>query len=210
MSETNHSKSKRPRFKAGAELRERILEAAGRLFAEAGYQNVSMRKIAEDAGCSQMAAYRHFADKDALIRQLRMDSYNQFATVYQRLEHVTEPAERLKQTLGEFVRLAASHPREYRLAYLTPVGDKQEQELRVTIAKRISGYFLQCLQLVLPPGTSEAQAEEKLHQIMACLHGMTVMLITHPRAYGLTVERAIRELESAFDRIVLSNHSTGQ
>jgi AcrR family transcriptional regulator len=203
VSETNHSKLK-PKFKAGAELRERILDAASRLFAEAGYQNVSMRKIAEEAGCSQMAAYRHFADKDDLIRQLRIDSYNQFATVPRNL-HGTDPIQRLKQSLREFVRLAASHPREYTLAFITPAADKQDQELRVKITKPISAYMLECVQLALPPGSSETDAEERVHQILACLHGMTLMLITHPRAYGLTVERAIRELESAFDRIVFSS-----
>ena len=204
MRESNHAKPNRPRFKAGSELRERILESASRLFAEAGYQNVSMRKIAEDVGCSQMAAYRHFADKDALIRQIRVDSYNHFATVHQRLEDVTDPAERLRKTLRVFVRLAASHPWEYRLAFLSPVLDKQDEELRVKITEPIAAYFLTCTQLVLPSGTSTAIAEEKLHQILACLHGMTTMLITHSRAYGLTADRAIRELESAFDRIILS------
>ncbi len=204
VSETNHSKSSRPKFKAGTELRERILESASWLFAEAGYQNVSMRKIADDAGCSQMAAYRHFADKDALIRQIRIDSYNQFATLHQKLDYVTDPAERLKQSLRDFVRLAASHPRQYRLAFLTPVMDTQAQELRIDITKPITAYFRQRLRMMLPPDASDAVAEERLHQILACLHGMVVMLITHPRAYGLTVERALRELEAAFDRILAS------
>jgi len=204
VSETNHLASSRPKFKAGTELRERILEAASRLFAEAGYQNVSMRKIAEDAGCSQMAAYRHFADKDALLRQIRMDSYNQFATVHQKLDHVTDPTERLKQSLRDFVRLAASHPRQYRLAFLTPAADKQAQDLRIKITKPITAYFRQRLRMVLPPDASDAVAEERLHQILACLHGMVVMLITHPRAYGLTMEGALKELEAAFDKIVAS------
>jgi hypothetical protein len=41
--------------------------------------------------------------------------------------------------------------------------------------------------------------EERLHQILATLHGMTIMLITHPRAYKLTRDAALRQLESAFD-----------
>jgi AcrR family transcriptional regulator len=204
MTETHHPNPRRTKFKAGTELRERILEAASRLLAEDGYQNVSMRKIAEDAGCSQMAAYRHFADKDALIRQLRLDSYNQFVTVNQRLEHLTDPVERLRQTLHEFLKLVVTHPREYRLAFLTPASDGQELEWRVQVTKPFTAYFLEWLQRVLPPETEKSVAEEKLLQIVACLHGMSVMLINYPRAYGLTIERAIRELDSAFDRIVLS------
>jgi hypothetical protein len=41
--------------------------------------------------------------------------------------------------------------------------------------------------------------EERLHQILASLHGMTIMLITHPRAYKLTRDAALWQLESAFE-----------
>jgi len=63
------------KFKAGSELRERVLLVAGRLFTEGGYPNVSMRRIASEIGCSQMAMYRHFPDKEALMQQLCIDLY---------------------------------------------------------------------------------------------------------------------------------------
>jgi AraC-like DNA-binding protein len=48
--------------KPSLDLRSRIIDAAGKLFAEHGYQSVSMRRVADLAGCSQMAMYRHFKD----------------------------------------------------------------------------------------------------------------------------------------------------
>jgi AcrR family transcriptional regulator len=192
----------RPKFKAGAELRGRILEAASRLFAEAGYQNVSMRRIAQEAGCSQMAAYRHFADKSALIRQLCIDLYDQFAFLHQKLDQLSDPEQRLKHALHEFLSLSVQYPHHYRLAFLTPPADEEEQELRVKITKPIISYFRLRLRTVLPSDIPDPVVEERLHQLLACIHGMVVMLITHPRAYGLTKDRALRELESAFDRIL--------
>jgi AcrR family transcriptional regulator len=193
---------KQSRFKAGAELRGRILEASSRLFAEAGYQNVSMRKIAEEAGCSTMAAYRHFPDKNALFRQLCIDLYEEFATLHHKLSHVSDARDRLKQTMRDFIILSSKYPHHYRLAFLTPPLDEQAQELRVKITKPIIAYFKENLRLVLPAGTCDAVAEERLHQVLACLYGMAVMLTTHPRAYGMTIEKAIRELNSAFDCLV--------
>jgi AcrR family transcriptional regulator len=193
---------KQPKFKAGAELRERVLEAASRLFAEAGYHNVSMRKIAIEAGCSTMAAYHHFPDKNALFRQLCIDLYDEFATLHHKLSHVADTKDRLKQTMRDFIILASKYPQHYRLAFLTPPVDEQAQELRVKITRPIIAYFQENLRLVLPAGASDAVAEERLHQVLACLYGMAVMLTTHPRVYGLTIEKAIQELNSAFDRIV--------
>jgi AcrR family transcriptional regulator len=193
---------KRSKFKAGAELRGRILEASSRLFADAGYQNVSMRKIAEEAGCSTMAAYRHFPDKSALFRQLCIDLYDEFATLHHKLSHVSNAGDRLKQTMRDFIILSIKHPHHYRLTFLMPPPDEQAQELRVKITKPIIAYFQENLRLVLPSGTPDAVVEERLRQILACLYGMAVMLTTHPRAYGLTTERAIRELNSVFDSVV--------
>ncbi len=49
-------------------MRERIIETASRIFIDEGYENVSMRRVAQEAGCSQMAMYRHFANKEALTQ----------------------------------------------------------------------------------------------------------------------------------------------
>ena len=43
-----------------------ILDAAVRLFSESGYDGVSMRRIAEEAGVSKANIYHHFASKEAL------------------------------------------------------------------------------------------------------------------------------------------------
>ena len=45
---------------------ERILDAAGRLFAERGVGAVGMGEIAAEAGCSRATLYRYFADRDEL------------------------------------------------------------------------------------------------------------------------------------------------
>src|ERR671920_2372972 len=44
--------------------RERILEAALRLFAERGYEATTMRDVAREAGASLGLAYRYFASKE--------------------------------------------------------------------------------------------------------------------------------------------------
>jgi len=54
------------------ETRKNIVEAAGKLFAGKGYDSVTMREIAKEAGCSHTAIYIYFKDKEALLTQLSM------------------------------------------------------------------------------------------------------------------------------------------
>lgn len=188
------------KFKAGEELRRRLLDAASRLFGEYGYERVSVRSIAQEVGCSQMAMYRHFPDKEALIRHLCTELYQQFTTqLHYKFDYLPDPKERLRQALRNFVLLSVKNPHHYRLTFLAPTTDEQDMEMRNAAANSAISYFRQNLKLALPRGSSDQLVEERLHQILATLHGITIMLITHPRTYNLTRDAALRQLESAFD-----------
>jgi len=54
----------------GQRTRQRILEAALKLFSEHGYDCATMRDIADEAGCSLGLAYRYFANKEAFVLAL--------------------------------------------------------------------------------------------------------------------------------------------
>jgi AcrR family transcriptional regulator len=70
-------------YRKSGESRERILEAAGRLFAERGYYEVGMGDIAEAAGMGRASVYYHFKDKERIARAL-FDSI--FARIYEAAE----------------------------------------------------------------------------------------------------------------------------
>ncbi|MBS4174718.1 TetR/AcrR family transcriptional regulator [Bacillus sp. FJAT-49736] len=54
------------------ETKKSILLAAGKLFAKRGYDHVTMREIAKEAGCSHTTIYIYFKDKEALLHRLSM------------------------------------------------------------------------------------------------------------------------------------------
>src|ERR1700735_4852335 len=60
-------------------VRERLCDAAARLFLEEGEAALSMRRLAAEVGCSPMAPYRHFADKQALIAAIRAQAFDRLA-----------------------------------------------------------------------------------------------------------------------------------
>ena len=50
-------------------VRDQLLDAAARLYAEAGYRGATTRRIAGQAGVNEVTLFRHFGSKDALMRE---------------------------------------------------------------------------------------------------------------------------------------------
>ncbi len=59
----------RDRSSGSAETRERLLDAAERLFADRGFEGTSMRAITQAAGTSVSAANYHFGSKEKLLHE---------------------------------------------------------------------------------------------------------------------------------------------
>lgn len=51
------------------ELRERILDAAARVYSETGFRGATTRLIAERAGVNEITLFRHFGSKERLLRE---------------------------------------------------------------------------------------------------------------------------------------------
>jgi len=58
---------------------ERILRAARTLFERDGAEGVSMRRVAEAVGLTPMAIYRHFPNREALLKRISDDSFDEIA-----------------------------------------------------------------------------------------------------------------------------------
>jgi AcrR family transcriptional regulator len=83
--------------------RDRILKAAGRLFAESGYDDTSVRAIVAKARVNQAAINYHFAGKDGLYREVLRAAIH--ALTEQQIAHAEEMRAMSREAaLGEFVR----------------------------------------------------------------------------------------------------------
>jgi AcrR family transcriptional regulator len=112
------SKDRRERDRA--ELREKILDAARELFAEYGYEGVSMRMIAERIEYSPTSIYLHFADKETLFRELCYADFRLLSKEFAAMSELKNPGERLRRIGEVYVQFGASHPFHYRMMFMTP------------------------------------------------------------------------------------------
>lgn len=102
------------------DTRQRILDAARELFATEGYDAVTMRKIADRIEYTPTAIYFHFADKEALIRELCAMDFLALARSFQPIAQVGDPIERMKRIGAAYIEFALAHPNHYRLMFMTP------------------------------------------------------------------------------------------
>jgi AcrR family transcriptional regulator len=100
----------------GERTRQKLIDAAERIFAELGYHDASIVKITEAAGVGQGTFYLYFASKKEVFEEVVLD-------LNTRVRHaMTEAAatgkSRAEQELlgfGAFFRFTADHPALYRI-----------------------------------------------------------------------------------------------
>ena len=99
-------------------FRRKAVGAATRLFAEQGYEAVSMRAVAKAVGVSAMTPYRYFANKDELFAHVRTAAFRRFADAQQQAFASTdEPRARLVALAHAYVDYALAEPDAYRIMF---------------------------------------------------------------------------------------------
>ena len=74
-----------------ADFRDRLCEAAERLFAERGPDAVTMRQLASELGVSPMTPYRYFEDKEDILAAVRANGFTRFAEALTKISQPIVP-----------------------------------------------------------------------------------------------------------------------
>lgn len=92
--------------KSESTARERIVETAGSMFAERGFDGVSVADIAAASGISTGLIYYHFKDKQALYESVVRESVHLLEDAAIRtLGQQGRPIERIRAFIAEYMRL---------------------------------------------------------------------------------------------------------
>ena len=167
-------KKTRARSNAAREaVRERLCDAAAKIFVEEGEGALSMRRLAAEVGCSPMAPYRHFADKQALIAAVRAAAFNRLADA---LDGVARDGRHRAADIGEaYVRFARQNPAAYKLMFdLAQPDEATYPELASAAARArvsMSGYVRELVEA----GVLVGDPVELGYVFWAAIHGLIVL-----------------------------------
>lgn len=167
------------------ELRQEILDAARDLFVHEGFENVSMRKIAEKIEYSPTTIYLHFQDKADLLDSVCEETL-------QKLEHrlavfldtTPDPLERLTLGLRAYIEFGLEHPSDYRVAFLLEFKPFAQPERCVRchdMGQKTFDHMRRDVRECMESRVFRANDVEATSQALwAAIHGLTSLLILHP------------------------------
>ena len=90
---------------------DRILDAAGELFAQQEAATVGMHEIASAAGCSRATLYRYFENREALYTSyVHRESYRLYREMTEQINSVVDPRERLIEGMLASLRNVRESP----------------------------------------------------------------------------------------------------
>jgi len=165
-------------------LRQEILDAASELFVRDGYENVSMRRIADKIEYSPTTIYIYFKDKAELLEQVCKET---FARLVQRLSKIMDqpgdPVERLKRGLIAYIEFGLANPHHYRATFMMPFPegfDHEKYHREGSPGMQAFSFLTRGLADCVKAGKMPAMNVELASQTpWAGIHGITSLLITH-------------------------------
>ncbi|MBV8929728.1 MAG: TetR/AcrR family transcriptional regulator [Mycobacteriaceae bacterium] len=99
-------------------LHKALVEASIALAREGGPDRVILREAARAAGVSHSAAYRHFADREALLAEVARYARNELAAeMRRRVDRAKDPRRRLRAIGTAYIDFALAEPGLFRTAF---------------------------------------------------------------------------------------------
>ena len=99
------------------DLKHALLEASIELIREEGVDALTVAEIGRRVGVSSAAPYKHFADRQALLRALAEEGDRRMAAeMIAAVGETTDPREAFRLSGVAFIRWAAENPALYRIA----------------------------------------------------------------------------------------------
>ncbi len=180
-------------------LRQEILDAARELFAAEGYDNVSMRKIAEKIEYTPTTIYLYFQDKAELLYGICQEMFGELIQSYSKLgELEPDPVSALKRGLRIYIDFGLSHPNHYKVVFsgMNHNCDFEkrfpfEQSLGHEAFSYLVGIVQACIDQKAFRPVDVATASQT---IWAALHGLVVLLIDHQDFPWVDREQLINHL----------------
>lgn len=119
-----------------AERRALIVEAAGRLFGERGYELARLDDIAAAAGVTKPILYRHFDSKKALYLALLERHRDDLATFAAAIPPAGSLEERLRAVLEIWLAYVETHSYAWKMLFRDSGGGPDVQAFRVEVHAR--------------------------------------------------------------------------
>jgi AcrR family transcriptional regulator len=101
------------------EMKDLILQSAHQLFLDKGFEEVSIRNIAEAIEYSPATIYLYFKDKNEIFYALHGEAFKIFNNHVASIVSIQDPLERLFALGEKYIQFAFTYPKYYDIMFIT-------------------------------------------------------------------------------------------
>ncbi|MBZ5523248.1 MAG: TetR/AcrR family transcriptional regulator [Acidobacteriia bacterium] len=179
------AKSREPSKRASSlSLREQIRSAARDLFAREGFESVSMRRIGAAVGCSPMAMYRHYANKEELLVSICEET---FGEMIRRIDAGREkpgtPIEKLRRCIRTIIDFHLTHPNHYKVTFMTEIPPGPTAERRLAVGQPALDRLRRGIRECAEASGREIDLEMTTQIVRVSMYGLVSALIVTGKVY---------------------------
>lgn len=190
------------------EMREKILQSAHQLFLDRGFEEISIRSIAEAIEYSPATIYLYFKDKNEIVHALHQNGFKLLNEYFKDLANVADPFERLLQMGKAYIGFATENPGTYELLFM-------RSEPMEHIASCLDdhwmegdsafGSLLQTIEQCQSKGDFEKFDPQYLAMmIWSSIHGLCSLRISHHLGHV----KGVRDSNLNLDEVMMSTFDT--
>lgn len=174
---------KERRAREKEQLQQQILGAARELFVNEGYENVSMRKIADKIEYSPTTIYLYFKDKADLLDSVCQETLLSLLNTLDELKKdKSDPVETLRKSGQVYVAFGLKYPQDYKLTFvIRPQFQKGLGLQEGSIGEKVFNYLREMVAECIQQQIFRQVDTETTSQVMwSAVHGITLLLIDFP------------------------------
>ncbi len=177
------------------DFRDRLCEAATRLFAEKGLEGFTMRQLAAELGISPMTPYRYFKDKDDILAAVRTRAFDQFAEELECAYDSNSNALLRSTAVGlAYEHFALTHPEAYKLMFDVSQPDEEHYPDLVRATARARQTMTHHVQGLIDEGLLAGDPELIGTMMWSALHGALVLQLAGKLPSGYDFARIRNEI----------------
>jgi AcrR family transcriptional regulator len=151
------------------DARRAILEAAEAIIVDAGYEQFSMRRLAERCGYTAPTIYHYFGDKLGLVDAVLESRFRDLLRVIRRVPLSRDPLDTIRARGRAFVRFARRNPTHYRVL----TGQRGPSAEPLAAAEEARGLLEQPWRQLIEQGRlAERHLDLAQQSFFALLHGL--------------------------------------
>lgn len=174
------------------DLRAALLDAADEILTTKGPDGLTVRGIAEQAGCSTMGVYTHFGGKDGVVDALYQEGFRRLGAAMAKVRATADPLADLRRCGQAYRRNALENPTHYLVMFERIVPGFEPSPASHEVALGTLGQLEARIQRVIDAGLTDPRRRDATSlalDVWASLHGM-VSLELHGTAPELDARRA--------------------